>query len=190
VSNFGNFYAVAIGSLFIDFLPMLPKQLLLLNLLSDFPMMAIAFDRVSDKEVSHPQRYDFRSLYIIFISLGLVSTVFDFIYFGLFYRISPEVLQTNWYIASVITELLLIFSIRSMMPIERAGRPAPLIMGLSLVAFIITLALPMIPWTATFFEFIRPTWGHLGLIVGLAALYLIISELVKRPLSSFLKLNQ
>jgi len=46
VSNFGNFYAVAIGSLFISFLPMLPKQLLLLNLLSDFPMMAIVFDRV------------------------------------------------------------------------------------------------------------------------------------------------
>ncbi|KPL79417.1 cation-transporting ATPase [Ornatilinea apprima] len=190
VSNFGNFYAVAIGSLFIDFLPMLPKQLLLLNLLSDFPMMAIAFDRVSDKEVSHPQRYDFRSLYIIFISLGLVSTVFDFIYFGLFYRISPEVLQTNWYIASVITELLLLISIRSMLPIEKAGKPAPLIISLSLVAFIITLALPMIPWTAAFFEFIRPTWGHLGLIVGLATLYLIISELVKRPLSSFLKLNQ
>jgi Mg2+-importing ATPase len=66
VSNFGNFYAVAIGSLFISFLPMLPKQLLLLNLLSDFPMMAIAFDRVSEQEVARAQSYDFRSLYIIF----------------------------------------------------------------------------------------------------------------------------
>ncbi len=189
VSNFGNFYAVAVGSLFISFLPMLPKQLLLLNLLSDFPMMAIAFDKVSKKEIAHPQRYDFRSLYITFISLGLVSTVFDFLYFGLFYRISPEVLQTNWYIASVITELLLLLSIRSMLPIEKAGMPAPLIMILSVVAFIVTLALPMIPWTAQFFEFIRPTWGHLGLIVGLALLYLVISELVKRPLAVFLKIN-
>lgn len=189
VSNFGNFYAVAIGSLFISFLPMLPKQLLLLNLLSDFPMMAIAFDKVSKKEIAHPQRYDFRSLYIIFISLGLVSTVFDFIYFGLFYRISPEVLQTNWYIASVITELLLLLSIRSMLPIEKAGMPAPLIIILSVLAFIVTLALPMIPWTAQIFEFTQPTWGHLGLIVGLAMLYLIISEIVKRPLANFLKLN-
>jgi Mg2+-importing ATPase len=189
VSNFGNFYAVAIGSLFIDFLPMLPKQLLLLNLLSDFPMMAIAFDRVSTKEITHPQRYDFKSLFIIFISLGLVSTVFDFIYFGLFYQISPEVLQTNWYIASVITELLLLISIRSMLPVEKAGMPAPLIIILSVAAFIMTLAIPMIPWTAEFFEFIRPTWGHLGLIVGLATLYLIISELVKRPLATYLKMN-
>lgn len=186
VSNFGNFYAVAIGSLFIDFLPMLPKQLLLLNLLSDFPMMAIAFDRVSDREVARPQQYDFRALYIIFITLGLVSTVFDFIYFGLFYRISPQVLQTNWFIASVITELLLLLSIRSMLPIEKAGWPAPLITGLSAAAFALTLALPMLPWTANSFEFVRPTPAHLGLIVALATLYLVISELVKRPLARFL----
>ena len=70
VSNFGNFYAVAISSLFITFLPMLPKQLLLLNLLSDFPMMAIAFDRVSKAEVAQPQKYDFRSLYIILLHSG------------------------------------------------------------------------------------------------------------------------
>ncbi len=186
VSNFGNFYAVAVGSLFIDFLPMLPKQLLLLNLLSDFPMMAIAFDRVSAKEVARPQRYDFRSLYIIFITLGLVSTVFDFLYFALFYRISPEVLQTNWYIASVLTELLLMLSIRSMLPVEKAGWPAPLIIYLSAAAVVITLALPMIPWTAAFFEFTRPTMAHLGLIVALAVLYLMVSELVKRPLSRYL----
>jgi len=162
---------------------MLPKQLLLLNLLSDFPMMAIAFDRVSDREVGHPQRYDFRTLYITFITLGLVSAVFDFIYFGLFYRISPEVLQTNWFIASVITELLLLASIRSMLPIEKAGWQAPLIIGLSVVAFVLTLALPTIPWTAELFEFVRPTPTHLGLIVALAMLYLVISELVKRPLA-------
>ena len=189
VSNFGNFYAVAIGSLFISFLPMLPKQLLLLNLLSDFPMMAIAFDRVSEQEVARAQRYDFRSLYIIFITLGLVSTVFDFIYFGLFYRISPEVLQTNWFIASVITELLLMVSIRSMLPIEKAGWPAPLVVFISAVAFAITLALPMIPWTAALFGFTRPTAAHLVLIMALALLYLVTTELVKRPLARFLSRN-
>ena len=189
VSNFGNFYAVAIGSLFISFLPMLPKQLLLLNLLSDFPMMAIAFDRVSEQEVARAQSYDFRSLYIIFITLGLVSTVFDFIYFGLFYRISPEVLQTNWFIASVITELLLMVSIRSMLPIEKAGWPAPLVVFISAVAFAITLALPMIPWTAALFGFTRPTAAHLVLIMALALLYLVTTELVKRPLARFLSRN-
>lgn len=186
VSNFGNFYAVALGSLLVSFLPMLPKQLLLLNLLSDFPMMAIAFDRVTEKEVASPQKYDFRALYITFITLGLVSTVFDFMYFGLFYRISPEVLQTNWFIASVITELLLLFSIRSTLPIEKAGLPALSVMLLSIGAIIITIALPVIPWTAEFFEFKRPTAIHLLMIVSLAGLYLITTELVKRPLYRFL----
>jgi len=186
VSNFGNFYAVAIGSLFITFLPMLPKQLLLLNLLSDLPMIAIAFDRVSEQEVGRPQRWDFRSLYIIFITLGLVSTVFDFVYFGLFYRISPGVLQTNWFIGSVLTELLLMVSIRSLLPIGKAGWPAPIVVILSAVAFVITLALPLIPWTADLFEFTRPTPAHLGLIVSIAVLYLIVTEIVKRPLARFL----
>lgn len=187
VSNFGNFYAVAIGSLLIDFLPMLPKQLLMLNLLSDFPMIAIALDNVSAREVERPQKYDFRSMYIIFITLGLVSTMFDFIYFALFYRISPQVLQTNWFIASVLTELLLVFSIRSMLPIHKAGRPASLIMLLSIPALLITLALPTIPWTRNFFEFIQPEPGHLALILGLAVLYLGVNELVKLPLRRYLR---
>ncbi len=189
VSNFGNFYAVAMGSLLISFLPMLPKQLLLLNLLSDFPMMAIAFDKVSEKEIKHPQKYDFKTLYTIFITLGLVSTVFDFMYFGLFYRISPEVLQTNWYIASVLTELFLLFSIRSMLPIGKAGKPAPLIIWLSAAAITLTIALPIIPATANFFEFVTPIPAHLGLIVALAAIYFIVTELVKSPLARYFGKN-
>lgn len=187
ISNFGNFYAVAIGSLFISFLPMLPKQLLLLNLLSDFPMMAIAFDRVSAQEVERPQRYDLHSLYIIFVTMGLVSTVFDFICFGLFYRISPAVLQTNWFIASVLTEILLMLSIRSLSPITKAGWPAPSIVILSVIAIVLAVAFPMIPATAAFFEFQTPTMAHLGIILGIAFAYLIVTELVKRPLSGFVK---
>lgn len=186
VSNFGNFFAVALGSLLISFLPMLPKQLLLLNLLSDFPMMAIAFDRVTSKEIDHPQKYDFKSLYIIFIVLGLVSTVFDFLYFLLFYKISPEVLQTNWFIASVLTELLLLFSIRSMLPIEKAGKPAPIVTYLSLAAIVVTIALPLIPATAKFFEFVQPTFAHMIIIVFIAIIYFVVSEVVKRPLARYL----
>lgn len=186
VSNFGNFYAVAIGSLFITFLPMLPKQLLLLNLLSDFPMMAIAFDRVSKAEIAKPQRYDFRSLYIIFITLGLISTIFDFMWFSLFFRSAPAVLQTNWFIASVITEIFLLISIRTMLPIEKAGWPAPVITWLSAIAFLTTLALPTIPYTAKLFGFTPPTLAHLVLIISIAFVYLITTELVKRPLARFL----
>ncbi len=188
ISNFGNFYAVAIASLFITFLPMLPKQLLLLNLLSDFPMMAIAFDRVSKAEIAQPQKYDFRSLYIIFLTLGLLSTVFDFMWFGLFFQEGQAVLQTNWFMGSVITEILLLVSIRSMLPIEKAGWPAPIILWLSGFALIATVVLPMVPVTASYFEFTPPSWSDLGLIVLLAGVYLILTEIAKRPLARFLKI--
>ncbi len=189
ISNFGNFFSVAMGSLLISFLPMLPKQLLLLNLLSDFPMMAIAFDRVSDDEIAQPQKYDFRSLYITFMTLGLVSTVFDFLYFSLFYRISPAVLQTNWYIGSVLTELLLIFSIRSFKPLWKSGLPSKLIQILSYSAMILTVAIPLIPFTRDFFQFVLPSWSHLAIILGIALAYLVVTEVVKRPLAKFLKIQ-
>lgn len=187
ISNFGNFYSVAIASLFITFLPMQAKQLLLLNLLSDFPMMAIAFDRVSKAEISRPQKYDFKSLYIIFITLGLVSTVFDFLWFGLFYREGAEVLQTNWFIGSVLTEILILLSIRSMLPIGQSGRPASIILWLSGFAIVATILIPFLPITAKYFEFTTPSWFDLGLIVSLALVYLIVTEIVKRPLARFLK---
>lgn len=186
ISNFGNFYSVAMASLFITFLPMLPKQLLLLNLLSDFPMMAIAFDRVSKAEIAKPQKYDFRSLYIIFITLGLVSTVFDFMWFGLFYREGAEILQTNWFIGSVLTEILLLFSIRSLLPVWKSGRPAPVLVGLTVFAFVATVTLPMIPVAAHYFEFTTPSLKDLSLIVLIAFLYIAVTELVKRPLARFL----
>ncbi|MBP6881129.1 MAG: HAD-IC family P-type ATPase [Candidatus Pacebacteria bacterium] len=187
ISNFGNFYSVAMASLFITFLPMLPKQLLLLNLLSDFPMMAIAFDRVSKSEITRPQKYDFRSLYIIFITLGLVSTIFDFMWFGLFYREGAEVLQTNWFIGSVLTEILLLFSIRSLLPVWKSGRPAPVLIGLTAFAFVATVALPMIPVAAHYFEFTTPSLGDLSLIVIVAFIYIAVTEAVKRPLARFLE---
>jgi Mg2+-importing ATPase len=186
-SNFGNFYAVAIGSLFISFLPMLPTQILLLNLLSDFPMIAIALDRVDKRDILKPQKYDLKSLAIIAFVLGAISTFFDFMYFGLFYKISPEVLQTNWFIASVLTEILLLFSIRSMRPAFKAGLPSPLIILLSLLAFGLTIAIPLIPATASLFKFTTPTPEHMYIIVGLAFTYLLITELAKIPLNRLLQ---
>lgn len=185
ISSFGNFYAVSISSLFIAFLPMLPKQLLLLNLLTDIPMLGIAFDHVSKKEIEHPQKYDFKSLYIIFITLGLVSTIFDFICFGLFYKAGAGILQTNWFIASVLTEIVVIFSVRSMLPIKKAGLPSKSIIWLSVGMFIFTLLIPFIPTTAYYFKFVKPTFFDLGIILLLTVTYLIATEFSKRWIGRF-----
>ncbi|MBI4090559.1 MAG: HAD-IC family P-type ATPase [Candidatus Komeilibacteria bacterium] len=178
-SNFGNFYAVAIASLLIPFLPMLPIQILLVNLLSDFPMIAIAADTVDASELKKPKGYDIKEIVLIATVLGIVSTVFDFIMFALFYRISPEVLQTNWFIGSILTELVFLFSVRTRLPFFKTKRPSAVLLWLSLTAFVATIMLPYIPYSAKLFHFTPPSPKHLVMILAVVSVYFIITETVK-----------
>lgn len=186
-SNFGNFYAVVAASFLARFLPMLPVQILLLNLLSDFPMMAIAADTVDKNEIDHPRQYDIKDIALVSFILGFVSTVFDFMFFGLFYRFGPEVLRTNWFIASILTELLFLFSIRTQKPIFASSRPASIVIVLTVVAAIVTVTIPFTSFGKNIFHFVPPALEHLGWIAGLLVLYVICSEIVK--LLYYKKLN-
>jgi Mg2+-importing ATPase len=123
-SNFGNFYSIAAISLFINFLPMLPVQILLGNLLSDFPLISIVSDSVDIQELRKPKLYQLHNILPLIISLGLVSTVFDFIFFLIFYQHAPVIIQTLWFIESILTEILLIFIIRTRHPFWKARKPA------------------------------------------------------------------
>jgi Mg2+-importing ATPase len=190
ISNFGNFYAVAIGTLLVTFLPMLPRQLLLLNLLSDFPMISLAFDKVSEEELAEPKQVHPHGLYTTIITLGLVSTVFDFIFFALFFQRGASVLQTNWFIASVLTELLLVFSIRSMMPAWKSGAPSGILTGLTLISMAAAILLPYFPMTADFFGFQPPSIQDLLLIFLMTLLYGMSNEIAKKPLAKFLVKHQ
>lgn len=178
-SNFGNFYAVAMGSLFINFLPMLPVQILLVNLLSDFPMISIATDSVDKIETKKPQKYNVKDVVLIATLLGIVSTVFDFMFFGFFYKISPKVLQTNWFIGSILTELVFLFSIRTKLPFYKSKTPSKPIIFLTGSAFLITILLPYTSFGQKVFHFTAPTKNHLLLILSLVLAYFICSEIVK-----------
>jgi len=122
-SNFGNFYSVALASLFLPFVPLLPIQILLLDLLSDFPMIAIATDTVDGEELEKPKNYQVHTMVLMATLLGVVSSVFDFILFGALYRVSAETLQTAWFLLSLTTEVILIFSLRTRLPFFQAPRP-------------------------------------------------------------------
>lgn len=178
-SNFGNFYAVAISSLFIPFLPMLPLQILLLNLLSDFPMIAISTDLVDPEEVRSPRRYHVRDIALIATLLGLVSTVFDFLVFAVFRGFEPAILQTNWFIASVVTELVFLFSIRTRLFFLKAKRPSSGLMFFSAAAVALTVFLPYTALGQTVFSFHPPELAHLAIIAAIACAYLCVSETVK-----------
>ncbi|OGL98782.1 hypothetical protein A2304_01070 [Candidatus Uhrbacteria bacterium RIFOXYB2_FULL_57_15] len=178
-SNFGNFLAVATATLLVDYLPMLPVQILLLNLLSDFPMIAIATDAVDADELRRPRVYDLRDIVYSATVLGVVSTVFDFIFFGLFSRISPEVLHTNWFIGSILTELVLIFSIRTRLPFWRAVHPARPLFWLSAVAAVATIWIPFTAFGERVFRFISPSSVDVWLILGIVVVYFVVTEMVK-----------
>ncbi len=178
-SNFGNFYAVAIASLLIDFLPMLPLQILLVNLLSDFPMIAISTDSVDKPQLRQPRRYDIKDIALLATILGVISSVFDFIFFGLFYRLGEGILQTNWFVASILTELLFLFSIRTRGFFVRASRPSWLLTAFSVFAAAITVSLPFTAFGREVFHFVPPSAIHFVWIAGLLLFYLAITETVK-----------
>lgn len=179
-SNFGNFYALAFSSLFIPYLPMLPIQVLLLNLLSDFPMMTIATDNVDDKELEKPRGYKVAELTTVAIVLGVVSTMFDFAFFGYFQQFGESVLQTMWFAGSIVTELVIVFSIRTTLPFWKAKRPSNGLIFLSLFVMILTVALLYIPKVQEVFHFIEPGLNYLipaGILIGA---YFITTEVVKQ----------
>jgi len=178
-SNFGNFYAIAIGSLFISFLPMLPLQILLLNLLSDFPMISIATDNVDAAELSRPRKYEIREIVLIATLLGVVSTVFDFMFFAVFVQQGAPTLQTNWFVGSILTELVFLFSIRSKLPFYKASRPSWYVLVLTALAGAATLILPYTSFGQAVFHFTPPSAMHLGIILGLVGAFFVCAELVK-----------
>lgn len=178
-SNFGNFYSVALASLFLPFIPLLPIQILLLNLLTDFPMIAIATDTVDAEELEKPKNYQVHSVVLMATMLGVVSSVFDFILFGALYRVSPEILQTAWFLLSVLTEVILIFSLRTKLAFFRAKRPSWGLTILSLSILIVAFALPFIPFITQSLNFVRPTSELLLFIGVLAGGYFFATEAVK-----------
>ena len=179
-SNFGNFYAVAISTLFIDYLPMLPVQLLLLNLLSDFPMIAISGDTVDSNELTKPSKFNLKQFAVLASLLGLVSTVFDLTVFGIFFGKGEGTLQTYWFIASVLTELAFIYSIRTKGWFFNAKPAAKGLVILSLVAVIVTVALPFSILGQVSFNFVRPDVYNLTIIGVLTVSYFAVSEIIKK----------
>ena len=179
-SNFGNFYAVVIASLLIDYLPMLPVQILLVNLLSDFPMISIATDNVENDEIKKPCAYNNSEIVIMATFLGIVSTVFDLLLFSIFFRVSPEVLRTAWFIESILTELILIFSIRTKSFVFKSrSKPSNVILFLTGVAAFSTILVTFLPFGKTTFGFTPLSLNSIFIILAILGGYFATSEFVK-----------
>lgn len=179
-SNFGNFYSVAIISLFVDFLPMLPLQMLLLNLLSDFPMLAIATDTLDREDLKQPAKYDARTIIFFTTILGIVSSAFDFATFALYQSAGAAIMQSSWFMISVLTEIALVFSLRTNGKFWKAVRTSPTIAVMSVLAATAALILPYSRFGQEAFKFAPPDAGHLLMGLAICVTYFAASEVVKR----------
>jgi Mg2+-importing ATPase len=178
-SNFGNFYAVALATLFINELPLLPLQILLLNLLSDLPMVSISTDRVDPTDLRRPGHSSIRELVGLATALGIVSTLFDLVFFSTWLNGPVSILRSNWFIGSVLTELALVFSIRTRRFFLRAHPASVLLTGLLGAVALITVVLPYTPFGQDAFALVPPSARDLTLILLIVAAYFVATEAAK-----------
>lgn len=180
-ANFGNMFSMAGASLFLPFLPLLPKQILLTNLMTDFPEMTIASDAVDEELTRQPRRWDIRFIRKFMMTFGLISSLFDYLTFGVliyFVKATDIQFRTAWFIESVVSASLIVLVIRTRKSFYKSvpGK------YLALVTFIIVVAAVLVPYMPLVgllgFEPL-PVWVLLLLAV-IVACYIVTAEIAKK----------
>ncbi len=180
-ANFGNMFSMAGASLFLSFLPLLPKQILLTNLLTDIPEMTIATDSVDRELIDRPKRWDIAFIRKFMLTFGVVSSVFDYLTFGALLwllRASEEQFRTGWFVESVISASAIVLVIRT----RRAcfsSRPGRHLLLATMAIAALTLLLPYTPLAAPL-GFTPMPLSFLLLLAAILAGYVLTAELVKR----------
>src|SRR5689334_14801456 len=180
-ANFGNMFSMAGASLFLPFLPLLPKQILLTNLLTDLPEMAIATDRVDEEMIQEPRRWDIKFIRRFMITFGVVSSFFDFLTFGaLLFLLHANVdhFRTGWFVESVVSASLIVLIIRTRQPFFKSKPGTPLWVATALVV----LGTMLLPYTGLdrLFGFAPMPSEFLLVLVGILFLYVFAAEFAKK----------
>src|SRR5712692_5339061 len=180
-ANFGNMFSMAGSSLFLTFLPLLPKQILLTNLLTDIPEMTIATDSVDREMTEKPRRWNVEFIRNFMITFGILSSVFDFLTFGvLLFILHANVAQfrTGWFLESVISASMIVLVIRSRRPFFRS-RPSRQLLAATLLIVALTLIVPYTP-LAAIFGFQPLNVLFLSLMGIIVILYIAAAEMAKK----------
>jgi Mg2+-importing ATPase len=181
-ANFGNMVSMALAAPLLPFLPLVAKQILLNNFLSDVPSMAISTDRVDAARVTHPQRWDIRQVRRYMVVFGLLSSVFDLLTFAallLLFRAGEAAFQTTWFVVSLLTELGVVLVLRTRGPAWRS-RPSGLLLWTTVAATALALAAPFFGSASRLFGFVPLSRVEMGTIVGIVIAYLAATEVAKR----------
>jgi len=181
-SNFGNMFSVAAASLFLPFLPMLPTQILLNNLLYDLSELAIPTDNVDPEYIQKAKRWDISFIRNSMIFLGPISSVFDFLTFFimlLIFNATEPLFQTAWFLESLCTQTLVIFVIRTRRTPFYRSRPSRLLAFSTLIIVASALVIPFTP-IGGLFRFVQLPLTFFVILAALIGVYLAVVELVKK----------
>jgi Mg2+-importing ATPase len=176
-ANLGNMFTLAVGSLFLPFIPLLPSQILLTNLLSDAPLLTISTDNLDEEGLRTPKKWNISLIAKFALFFGLISSIFDFVTISsLIYLLhaGPELFHTAWFIESVMSEILVTFSIRTRRKFYKS-RPSNLMIAASIIMASMTLVVVYSPLGLPL-GFVKPPLWFLGLIFGILGCYFLLVE--------------
>ncbi len=180
-ANFGNMFSVAGASLFLPFLPLLPKQILLINFLTDLPEMTIATDNVDSIYIEKPHRWNIHFIRRFMLIFGPLSSIFDYLTFGWMLwvlKAHEAAFQSGWFIESVLSAGLVVFTLRTRLPIFRS-RPSHWLLTATGIVGLVTLLIPYTLLGKLFnFKPLNPL-DLLGLF-GIIIIYFTAAEIIKR----------
>lgn len=179
-ANFGNMFSMAGVSMFLSFLPMLPKQILLTNLITDFPEMTISTDNVDKEMVTLPHKFDLKFIRKFMMVFGLLSSIADYSTFGvlLYFGSTIDQFRTGWFIESVASASLIVLAIRSRKPLIKA-KPSKYLLISTITAVCIVIVIPF-TFLGKEFGFVPIPFSVLVMIAIIVAIYLTSVEIAKR----------
>ncbi len=180
-SNFGNMFSMAGAALFLPFLPMLPTQILLNNILYDLSEVPIPLDKVDPEELRNPRILDMNFIRNFMLVIGPISSAFDFLTFYVMLTVlkaNETLFQTGWFVESLSTQVLVIFIIRTRgNPFK--SRAHPILVATSLAVVAIGAAIPFTP-LGTYFGFVAPPVEFYAILAAMVVIYLVMVEVAKR----------
>ncbi len=180
-SNFGNMFSVAGASLFLSFLPMLPVQILLNNLLYDFSQSTIPTDKNDKTYTEKPKRWDISFIKNFMLFFGPISSIFDFLTFFIMltvFHASPPLFQTAWFLESLCTQTFIIFVIRTREIPFYKSLPSKYLFISSIVIIFVAILLPFTTF-GKLFGFVSPPIAFLVILFILLIMYITLVEIVK-----------
>ncbi|WP_081495072.1 magnesium-translocating P-type ATPase [Mycolicibacterium chubuense] len=181
-SNFGNMFSAAAASALLPFLPMLPSQILLNNLLYDSSQLAIPTDRVDDEQLHAPSHWNVAFIRRFMLTFGPISSLFDFMTFGLMLGVlhaGAVEFRTGWFVESLATQTLIIFAIRTRQVPFFRSRPSGWLTITSLTVVAIGTLLTLSPLARTL-GFTPLPWQFFAVLGGFVVAYLCLVELAKK----------